>query len=349
MTNLWPMQRIYLLLSVTIVFLAALAWPRVSRPWPRLAIWVLPLAIAAGAGWTGWEAWHFIRHGFSIRYSEEKTAATHRLENINLTVVAYAFLGYPSWFSYGTMDPEQSLHLLSQKDLSVIVANSSAGHRLPPVAAGRLRVVRREENYKNYLEPRLTIEPGKKYRLRFRFLTPDFAGFLFLHGEQMARDYLLPHDLGAKGFGMDPGNDPEITLFTTSAVPEHVQLIVNAGDVSWTEFADFTLEEIDRPALPLQIVRLVPYLECRFDAPEDSWLETPRMYIEGYAATVDGKPAQVAGSLESMVMVAVPAGKHTLQLRYIGSSLLRRTFFLALGGWVAVAVGLIAKVILGKS
>jgi hypothetical protein len=48
-------------------------------------------------------------------------------------------------------------------------------------------------------------------------------------------------------------------------------------------------------------------------------------------------------------MVAVPAGKHTLQLRYIGSSLLRRTFFLALGGWVAVAVGLIAKVILGKS
>jgi hypothetical protein len=346
MTNLWPMQRIYLLLSIAIIFLAALAWPRLPRPCPRAALWILPLALAAGGGWTGWEAWHFVRHGLSTRYSAEKTAATHRLENINLTVVAYAFLGYPNWFSYGTVDPEQSLHLLNPKDLSVMVSNASAG-RGHLVAAGRLRIVRREENYRNYLEPRLRIEAGKEYRLRFRFLAPEFTGFLLLNGEQMARDYVLPHDLGAKGFGMSPGNNPEITLFTTSVQPEHVQLLITAAaaDTPWTDFADFTLEEIDRSTLPLQIVRLVPDFECRFDAPQDCWLETPRMYMEGYIATVDGKPVQVASSLESMVMAAVPAGRHTLQLRYVGSPWLHRTFWLAVWGWVAVAAGLIVKAI----
>jgi hypothetical protein len=346
MTNFWPMQRLYLLLSIAIVFLAALTWPRFRRPWPATARWLVPVALAASAGWSGWQAWHFIRHGFSVRYSAQKTEAIHRLENANLTVVAYAFLGYPSWFSFGPMDPEESLHLLSPTDLSVIVSDAAFGHVRPAAASGRLRLVHRAGGALDQLEPQITIDPGKKYRLRFHFLTPKFDGILMLRGETARRDYLLPSYVGAKGFGMEPGNNPEITLFTTSPRPEHLQLSVQTADgidPPWTDFADYTLEEIDRTVLPLQLVRLVPFLECRFDAPQACWLETPRMYIEGYAATVDGKPAPNTRSSESMVMVAVPAGRHTLQLRYVGSPLLRRTFFLALWGWVAVAAGLIAK------
>jgi len=189
------------------------------------------------------------------------------------------------------------------------------------------------------LEPRLTIEPGKKYALHLRFLAPKFDGSLSLSGETLARNYILPSYLGAKGFGMEPGNNPEITLFTTSPRPEHVQMTVNiaaVGGAPWTDFADFTLEEIDRSVLPLQLVRLIPFLECTFDAPQACWFESPRMFIQGYAASVDGRPAQATGSLESMVMVAVPAGKHTVRLWYAGSPLLRRTFFLAFWGWTAV-------------
>ena len=111
----------------------------------------------------------------------------------------------------------------------------------------------------------------------------------------------------------------------------------------WTDFADFTLEEIDRTALPLQLVSLIPQLVCRFDAPAACWLETPRMYIVGYEALVDGKPAQVVRSLESLVAVLVPAGKHTLELRYSGSRLLHHTFYLALWSWVTVLTALVTR------
>jgi hypothetical protein len=350
MTNFWPMQRIYLLLSIAIVFLAARVWPRGHRPQPILVRWVIPVVLLAGTGWSGWQAWQFIRRGFSTRFTEEQTVATHRLENANLTLVAYAFLGYPSWFSFGPMDPEQDLHLLSPVDLSVIVSNSGAGHLRPAAAAGRLTLARVSGHYSNRLEPQITLEPGKRYRLRFHFLIPKFVGWLFLRGETTWRDFILPSYLGAKGFGMEPGNSPEITLFTTSSRPEHIQLSVErpgGDDLPSADFADFSLEEIDRTALPLQLVQLVPFFECRLTAPQACWLETPRMYIEGYAASVDGKPAVVARSNDSMAMVAVPAGKHTVQLRFAGSPLLRRTFWLALGGWAAVAAGLVALVASG--
>jgi hypothetical protein len=138
---------------------------------------------------------------------------------------------------------------------------------------------------------------------------------------------------------MEPGNNPAIVLYTSSSRPEHVELMLDnlaAPKWEWTDFADFTLEEIDRSALPLQLVQLVPSLICRFDSPQECWLETPRMYIDGYEALVDGKPARVVRSLESLVAVAVPAGNHILELRYPGSRLLHRLFFLALWSWAGV-------------
>jgi hypothetical protein len=352
LTNLWPMQRLYLLLSVAVLFMAALAWPALVPPSKPRGTWGLPLVVIVGIGWTGAQAWHFIRQGLRARHSLEQTAAEQRPENANLTEVAYAFLTYPSWFSFGPMDPEESLHLLSPVDLSVIVSNTGWGHVRPVAAAGRLSLARVPGENRSQLEPRITLEPGRRYRLRFHFLVPKFDGWLLMQGETARREYLLPSYLGPKGFGMEPGNNPEIILSTSSPQPEHLQLSVRpmaGGDPTWTDFADFTLEEIDRSELPLQIVRLVPFFECRFEAPQASWLETPRMYIEGYAATVDGKPVVVQRSLESVVMAAVPAGKHVLQLRFVGSPWLRGTFWVGCWGWAAVVAGLLARKVLGSS
>jgi hypothetical protein len=336
MTNIWPMQRLYLLLSAAVIFMAALAWPRPGHG--RWQVAAGAILVVAGLAWTGSQAWHFLRHGFGVRYSATRTAAIQRPENANLTVSAYAFLGYPSWFSHGPMDPEHGLRLLSPLDMSVIRSNWDAGGRQPPAAAGRLHVARTENNTR-HLEPRLTLEPGKHYRLRFHFLAPRIDAMLHLEGETLSREQLLPGSVGPKGFGMDPGNNPALVLFTTSSRPEHVELTLDnlaATNWEWTDFADFTLEEIDHTTLPLQLVQLVPFLVCRFDSPQECWLETPRMYINGYTALVDGKPAEVVRSLESQVAVAVPAGKHTLELRYPGSRLLHNLFFLGLWSWVGV-------------
>ena len=342
MTNLWPMQRFYTLLSIAIVFFAALAWPRLER---TRSVAIAAVLIAAGLGWSGWEAWHFIRHGLATRLSAERSAVLGRPENADLTITSYAFLSFPGWFSPGPMDPEHGLRLRSNADMGVLVSNWTAGRKAPPVAAGRLRIVR-TEGTAYHLEPGLTLEPGRRYRLRFRFLAPRIDATLLLRGETMWREQILPSFAGAEGFGMDPGNNPELVLYTNSAKPEHVELVL--GNLSgqpwaWQEFADFTLEEYDRSAFPLRLTALVPRLAAEIDVPEAAWLETPRMYLQGYAATVDGAPAQVAQSPSSLAIVAVPAGRHKVELSYPGTPFLRGTFYLGLCAWTAVAAfGLIA-------
>ena len=72
------------------------------------------------------------------------------------------------------------------------------------------------------------------------------------------------------------------------------------------------------------------------------------MYINGYEARVDGQPAQVVRSLESMAAIAVPEGKHTVELSYPGSARLRRLFYLALWSWVAVTVFFVGRLLVGS-
>ena len=337
MTNMWPMQRMYLLLAAAVVFLGAVVQPG-FYPRSRRRQWITGVIVFAALAWSGCQAWPFLRHNRALQYSAERTAATHRLENVDVGISSYAFLGFPSWFSNGPMDPEYGLRLLNRADLSVLVSNDPAGRKQPAAATGRLRIVRTEANLSS-LEPQLTIEPGRRYRLRFHFLTPAIHALLYLRGPTTWREQTLPSYVGPKGFGMEQGNSPEIGLHTSSTRPEQVTLTLNNLDNAhwdWSDFADFTLEEVDRGALPLQLIRLVPELECRFDAPQDCWLETPRMYLKGYAAWVDGHPAQVERSQESEIMVAVPAGKHTLELKYIPPPLLRDSFWAAVCGWIAV-------------
>ena len=66
---------------------------------------------------------------------------------------------------------------------------------------------------------------------------------------------------------------------------------------------------------------------ARPQAPEDAWLETPRMYQDGYEARVDGRPAAVVESPDSLVSVAVPRGLSDVQLSYVAPIGLRALFF----------------------
>lgn len=331
MVNFWPMQRVYLILAAVVVFMAAVVWPRRGK-----GILVFGLALA-GLGWSGWEAWHFVKHGWAGQRSAEETAETHRPENVLLGINSYAFLGYPSWFTYGPMDPEDGFRLLNPAGATALATNLQSGGILPPVASGRFRLGR-AEGAATLIEPSITIEPGRKYRLHFHFLQPKIDALMYLRGETTSREQILPNGVATKGFGMNPGNRPELTLFTTSSRAEHITLSLAGRDWQPSDFADFTLTEIDRSALPVRLIRLVPALECVFDAPRLCWLETPRMFILGYTARVDGQPAVVAGSPENEVMVLVPAGQHTLELRCTPSPLLRWSFWACVSGWCAMIV-----------
>jgi hypothetical protein len=349
LTNIWPMQRLYLVAAVLILLAGGLLWGDTdtrlaARPGlARVANYLLLAAL----GWTLWQAQPFLDRGNMTVRSRTVGRDLHRSENINLTVTSYAMLGIPPYFVNGVMDPHQAFRLLRDADRSELANNWTAADPGPVKARGTLRGVRPQPD-EVPLTPTLHLEPGARYLLSLTFRTAPFTGHLVLTGEHFNREYFLPSAGEPRAFGMRPGNQHSIVLWTTNPSGADINLRINGAAVSRSvsgAFADFTLHQIDPKRYPVQLESLVP-LRGRFQSTEAGWLETPRRFIPGYAATVDGAPATIGGSPGGALMLQVPAGDHAFELRYVGPPLLRAAFWttfmtvlllvLGIAGWAAI-------------
>jgi uncharacterized membrane protein YfhO len=63
-------------------------------------------------------------------------------------------------------------------------------------------------------------------------------------------------------------------------------------------------------------------------------LETPRVFIEGYAARVNGVEVELVRTPDHLVGITLPEGFAEVELTYRGSSLLRTTYGIAWVGWI---------------
>jgi hypothetical protein len=142
---------------------------------------------------------------------------------------------------------------------------------------------------------------------------------------------------------MQPGNNPQLTLWTSQSKTEEVRLRVvgqglNSGPWANRRFAGYKLERIQSTALPIQLESLLP-LRAKVNANIAGYLETPRVYIPGYEAEVDGRSVRVQPSPEGMAMVPVPAGQSRIELRYPGPQITRIAFWISFAGWLSVGLG----------
>jgi hypothetical protein len=95
---------------------------------------------------------------------------------------------------------------------------------------------------------------------------------------------------------------------------------------------------VDLASLPVQVESSFP-LRLTVEAPDDDTLvSTPRGFISGYEATVNGHPARPAKSAAGQVMVAVPKGRSQVALRYVGAPELYRAFWISAGAWLLLLV-----------
>ena len=67
----------------------------------------------------------------------------------------------------------------------------------------------------------------------------------------------------------------------------------------------------------MRVTSLIPY-RATVRSPEAALLETPRMFVPGYAATVNGAPVAVRKSAEGLVAFPVPQGESRVELRFAG-------------------------------
>ncbi len=346
LTNTWPMQRAYLVVAACTVFIYALSWPAVAQGTPsrRRLKAALALAAASALAWSALQASLFVRRGFATRIPAAVSSRAGLPGNANLTQAAYSFLDEPRNFTNGARDPEAEMRLLSIADGREIQSNAKAG-RVRVAQRGRLVRSAGSASGGVELSPRLILEPGKRYRLRLDFAAPRMGAIFWLNGETIQRAYVLPHSGAPNGFGMDLGNSNTIPLWTDSPRSEEVTvslLFPGNPNLGWSDFAGFTLEEVERSSLPIRLGRLVPFMEGDVDAGRPCWLETPRMFVSGYQALVDGAPADLGRSVDGTVLISVPPGRHHFELRYRGPFVLRVAFAAGAAGWGVVLVGMLS-------
>jgi hypothetical protein len=345
LTNNWPMQRSYLVVAACALFVFALSWPAIApRLESRRAKAILILLACAATGWSVFQAAPFVRRGYQTRIPASESLREHLPSNANLTQTAYSYLDLPRNFTFGTRDPEAEMRLLDLGDGHEILSNATAG-TTRVVASGKLVRTGAIDSKRAKLAPTLILEPGKRYRLRLDFTAPRMTADLLLNGETTQRTYILPRSGGPNGFGMDLGNSNTLPLWTDSQRPEMVTvslLFPGNPDLGWSEFAGYTLEEVDRSSLPIRLERLVPYLQGEVTIDQPCWLETPRMAIPGYQGSVDGAPEALGRSEDGTLLMWMPSGRHHFDLRYRGPVALRIASAVGITGWCFVLMGMVS-------
>jgi hypothetical protein len=341
LTTEWPMQRLYLVAVALSVFAAGIVLPRQWRSL-RLPRWVAPAAMVLCLAWMAYQARPFIARGYANRWTLETTRSAFRPSNLDLTITSYAFIEPPPTYVHGVTDPRFEFRIL-QNGVNEVASPLAAGLATAPVVqAGALHASSSSPTAKQAAPAKLKLAPGHRYLLSFTFRVPPVKALLIFKGPLLDRIYELPKAGEALGFGMLDGQRRALPIWTDSDKAEEVEMRAVITDQSATVnptsvFADFTLQDVDMAALPVRVESLLP-LRFTVDAPEGCTVETPRRFLPGFAAVVNGRPAAVLMSPYRQAMIPIPAGRSVVELSYPGPWQARVAFWVSASFWLGFIV-----------
>lgn len=329
LTNVWPMQRTMPLATLFVVFLGALFSGRLSGRASKLAN-VFGFLIL---GWTLYQAYPFLKQGSNTGWNEEKTARSYLNSNIDVTVTSYSYLGTPHGFTYGVVDPELELRLLRDDSTELISNYSAALAHSREVTRGTFNADPAAEPGTHKFLPKLHLDAGKKYLLEFNFRVAPDRATLQLSGPGLSRAYNLPEAGSVPAFGMKPENRHTLPLWTSLPGGEDIVLqndhSAEGPNAGWAQFADFTLREIDRSALPARLISLYP-LRIEVNAPEENaYLETFRQFSPRYIARVNGRETRTEMSQYRGVTLPVPKGRSIVEVDFAAPNYVYRAAWLS--------------------
>ena len=194
------------------------------------------------------------------------------------------------------------------------------------------------------LELGLTLAPGERKAVRFEFREREYLGTLILRGPGgFYREYALPAaGLGPHGFGVGPDRGKIVAVWNSTDQPLAIewyflQAIPPADGKAFGDFARIRVADYVPDRLPVRTLGLIPY-RAEVETVNSALLETPRLYLPGYEATVNGVPVAVTASPAHHVMLPVGPGRSEVELRYRGTSRQRWTQMISLLCWLGVVL-----------
>jgi hypothetical protein len=338
-TNSWPAQRFYVVLASLAAF-AALAGLSTLRRRGAAGL-LVAIGFAAAVGWSAEQAHLLIVHGRTVTSTRGKSERSHSPENLTLTRSSYLIFDFfPPYFSHGVMTPFLETRLIDPRTFGVLADGSTpvSGQTGKTEATVELK----GPDATNKLSPMIRLAPGHTSLLRFDFLGLAPQGVLEMTSPTLLRDYALPSSGMDNSFGSGPANGRVIAITNDGDKPEDVRCLFFAkqpGGAPEAPFARVTVEPLDSAVRAVEVRSLVPF-EAVVQSQQPAFLETPRVYIPGYRATLNGHPAMVVKSDKGLVAVPVPTGLSLVRVDYPGVPLLRIAFWASAVGWLGVAAAL---------
>ena len=347
-TGDWALPRLYPIAISLVIFAAAVAGAFVGKKSFR---WVYVVAVL-GIAWSTLEVQKFMQLG-EYAFTMGKTDKSPLYpENVSLSRYSYTMFGIQPttipYFSHGVVDPALEQRLFAEDKTTLIAANTSSILSAGGSAPG-IKVLGSGDIVLNLFDPdsnriwefsrHFTVVPGHHYLLEMKFARPATTGLLTLKGSRLQRVYQLPEYGGHEAFGAAPSSSAGLPLWTTAKSPEDVRIqfvtpepttaeaLNPLGKYRWIEYSEDTL--------PVQVQGWLPYT-AKVRSPQAGWLETPKIYLQDYAATVDGRVAQVAKSQHGLAMIQVPQGESRVRLYFAAPLKLTASYLFSLVSILAI-------------
>jgi hypothetical protein len=345
-TDLWPMQRFYPILSAFAPLALAFAW-RSRRPLPLPVRDILFCVLAVSCVWSAFDAEPFIGRGLRVTLSPDSSRKLILEKNAVLSVYTSAMLEkLPDGFSRGAMDPEFELRLLHSTDFRVLQTDAKA-------ILQRTWVPLRFDFHQTWqgaeINAPLRLARGR-YLLNFKFGSPVPAGTLVIESDSNYREYPLPTSGGSGAFGSASKSSSSIAIAIEGSV-ETLRARFDAAQSPSSPVENFSAEVRVIPvldsSLPLRLKSLIPY-RVEADSKQAALLETSRLFVSGYRAQVNGSPAPVICSADGLAMIPIPAGRSDVILTYPGPGLLRMAFWISAVSWALLPALLYASVLVSE-
>lgn len=335
--GLW--LRFFPLLANLMFFAGVLALGSLAegrRPWLRHGlIWAF---LTAGFYWNYLEAAKPMERVRRAMNDPEGTSAFYRTENARL-YYAYDQLARPQYITEGVLDHHLQNRLLSVQDQSLLPDPLLSA---PWERAETLKPTPNPASPIHFrLQPDLHLAPGTRLMLRFEFFDRPYDGYLDFGGGWNRRVYYLPAAGNSeKSFGVAPSR-PKVLAFWNNG-SEDLNLpwnfVADKPPAPGTPLGDFARIHfhVYRPEdLQIKVSGLLPYrAEVTLAAP--AFLETSRVFIPGYEATLNGRPAPVEVSPDHLVMLRLGAGVNRVELAYRGTWLMKSAMALSAMAWIGL-------------
>lgn len=285
----------------------------------------------------------FLTHvGVSRTASRAETARLLRPDNVNLGAYGYDLMRVPHYVSHGKMDPRLESRLHGREQSFEVGPDEIAWRMEKAEQITHVLTSQVDPTAPTWLnlQPMISLVPGEHVLLRFEFLPKNYDGFLILKGAHLYHEYRLPDSGWPKAFGVGGSQSKVISLWNGGDSTEDVRLYFSRSGLQTADFGDFGRVVVShyKPELsPIRTLSLIPY-RVEVEVTDAAWLETPRAFLPGYRARVDGKTVPVTESRDLLARLPVEAGVHRIEMEFVGTPLLRTAWWISATAWALLIV-----------